>query len=46
MRIKKLTVLLAGLVKKVYQANVNVYVSLLQAQPVKVFVIGYVRTPA
>ncbi|EOU9512071.1 polysaccharide biosynthesis/export family protein [Cronobacter dublinensis] len=32
-------------VKEVYQSNVNVYASLLQAQPVKVFVTGYVRTP-
>ncbi len=32
-------------VKEVYQANVNVYASLVQAQPVKVFVTGYVRTP-
>ncbi len=32
-------------VKQVYQANVNVYASLLQAQPVKVFVTGYVTNP-
>ena len=32
-------------VKQVYQANVNVYASLLQAQPVKVFVTGYVNKP-
>lgn len=32
-------------VKEVYQSNVNVYASLLQAQPVKVFVTGYVRNP-
>ncbi|MCZ4060263.1 polysaccharide export protein [Pantoea sp. LMR881] len=32
-------------VKQVYQANVNVYASLLQAQPVKVYVTGFVRNP-
>ncbi|RJT46757.1 polysaccharide biosynthesis/export family protein [Rahnella woolbedingensis] len=32
-------------VKQVYQSNVNVYASLLQAQPVKVFVTGYVTNP-
>ena len=32
-------------VKQVYQSNVNVYASLLQAQPVKVFVTGYVNNP-
>lgn len=32
-------------IKEVYQSNVNVYASLLQAQPVKVFVTGYVRNP-
>lgn len=32
-------------VKEVYQSNVSVYASLLQAQPVKVFVTGYVRNP-
>lgn len=32
-------------IKEVYTANVNVYASLLQAQPVKVFVTGYVRSP-
>jgi len=32
-------------VKEVYQANVNVYASLLQAQPVKVYVTGFVRNP-
>lgn len=32
-------------VKEVYQSNVNVYASLLQAQPVKVFVTGYVKNP-
>jgi protein involved in polysaccharide export with SLBB domain len=32
-------------IKEVYTANINVYASLLQAQPVKVFVTGYVRSP-
>ncbi|MCL5500994.1 polysaccharide export protein [Escherichia coli] len=32
-------------IKEVYTSNVNVYASLLQAQPVKVFVTGYVRSP-
>lgn len=32
-------------VKQVYQSNVNVYASLLQAQPVKVYVTGFVRNP-
>lgn len=32
-------------IKQVYTSNVNVYASLLQAQPVKVFVTGYVRSP-
>ncbi|EFC5132251.1 TPA: polysaccharide export protein [Escherichia coli] len=32
-------------IKEVYTSNVNVYASLLQAQPVKVFVAGYVRSP-
>lgn len=32
-------------VKQVYQSNVNVYASLLQAQPVKVFVTGSVNNP-
>lgn len=32
-------------VKRVYQANVNIYASLLQAQPVKVFVTGYANNP-
>lgn len=37
--------LVTAKVKEVYQSNVNVYASLLQAQPVKVFVTGYVRNP-
>lgn len=37
--------LVAAKIKEVYQSNVNVYASLLQAQPVKVFVTGYVRNP-
>lgn len=41
----QLNTLVTNRVKEVYQANVNVYASLLQAQPVKVFVTGYVRTP-
>lgn len=41
----QLNALVTSRVKEVYQANVNVYASLLQAQPVKVFVTGYVRTP-
>lgn len=41
----QLNTLVTKRVKEVYQANVNVYASLLQAQPVKVFVTGYVRTP-
>jgi len=32
-------------IKQVYTSNVNVYASLIQAQPVKVFVTGYVRSP-
>ena len=32
-------------VKKVYKSNVAVYASLLAAQPVKVFVSGFVNTP-
>jgi protein involved in polysaccharide export with SLBB domain len=32
-------------VRKVYKANVNVYASLDVAQPVKVFVTGYVKQP-
>lgn len=32
-------------IKEVYTSNVNVYAALLQAQPVKVFVTGYVRSP-
>lgn len=41
----QLNTLVASKIKEVYQANVNVYASLLQAQPVKVFVAGYVRNP-
>lgn len=41
----QLNTLVAAKVKEVYQANVNVYASLLQAQPVKVFVTGYVKNP-
>ncbi|WP_312239651.1 polysaccharide biosynthesis/export family protein [Pantoea sp.] len=41
----QLNALITSRVKQVYQANVNVYASLLQAQPVKVFVAGYVRNP-
>lgn len=41
----QLNALVTSRVKQVYQANVNVYASLLQAQPVKVFVAGYVRNP-
>ncbi|EOZ7931805.1 polysaccharide biosynthesis/export family protein [Cronobacter sakazakii] len=41
----QLNALVISRVKEVYQANVNVYASLVQAQPVKVFVTGYVRTP-
>lgn len=37
--------LVTAKVKEVYQSNVNVYASLLQAQPVKVFVTGYVKNP-
>ncbi|WP_455648753.1 polysaccharide biosynthesis/export family protein [Kluyvera sp.] len=37
--------LVTAKVKEVYQSNVNVYASLLQAQPVKVFVTGYVKKP-
>ncbi|BET42271.1 MULTISPECIES: polysaccharide biosynthesis/export family protein [Atlantibacter] len=41
----QLNTLVTSKVKEVYQANVNVYASLVQAQPVKVFVTGYVRNP-
>lgn len=41
----QLNSLVTAKVKDVYQSNVNVYASLLQAQPVKVFVTGYVRNP-
>lgn len=41
----QLNSLVESKIKEVYQANVNVYASLLQAQPVKVFVTGYVRNP-
>ncbi|POP41387.1 polysialic acid transporter [Superficieibacter electus] len=41
----QLNALVTAKVKEVYQSNVNVYASLLQAQPVKVFVTGYVRNP-
>lgn len=37
--------LVTAKVKEVYQSNVKVYASLLQAQPVKVFVTGYVKNP-
>lgn len=41
----QLNVVVTSKVKQVYQSNVNVYASLLQAQPVKVFVTGYVNSP-
>lgn len=41
----QLNSLVESKIKEVYQSNVNVYASLLQAQPVKVFVTGYVRNP-
>lgn len=41
----QLNSLVTAKIKEVYQSNVNVYASLLQAQPVKVFVTGYVRNP-
>lgn len=41
----QLNALVTNKVKQVYQTNVNVYASLLQAQPVKVFVTGYVNNP-
>lgn len=41
----QLNTLVTSKVKQVYQTNVNVYASLLQAQPVKVFVTGYVNNP-
>ena len=41
----QLNSLVTAKVKEVYQSNVNVYASLLQAQPVKVFVTGYVKNP-
>ncbi|NIF21183.1 polysaccharide biosynthesis/export family protein [Candidatus Pantoea multigeneris] len=40
-----LNALVTAKVKEVYQANVSVYASLLQAQPVKVYVTGFVRNP-
>ncbi|EFG1825633.1 polysialic acid transporter, partial [Escherichia coli] len=39
----QLNALVTSKVKEVYQSNVNVYASLLQAQPVKVYVTGFVR---
>ena len=41
----QLNTLITTKVKQVYQANVSVYASLLQAQPVKVYVTGFVRSP-
>lgn len=41
----QLNALITEKVKQVYQANVSVYASLLQAQPVKVYVTGFVRNP-
>lgn len=41
----QLNALITHKVKQVYQANVSVYASLLQAQPVKVYVTGFVRSP-
>ncbi len=41
----QLNTLVTTKVKEVYQSNVNVYASLLQAQPVKVFVTGFVKNP-
>ena len=41
----QLNALVTSKVKEVYQSNVNVYASLLQAQPVKVYVTGFVRNP-
>lgn len=41
----QLNALITNKVKQVYQANVSVYASLLQAQPVKVYVTGFVRSP-
>jgi len=41
----QLNALITNKVKQVYQANVSVYASLLQAQPVKVYVTGFVRNP-
>lgn len=41
----QLNSLITAKVKEVYQANVSVYASLLQAQPVKVYVTGFVRSP-
>lgn len=41
----QLNTLVTTKVKQVYQSNVNVYASLLQAQPVKVFVTGFVKNP-
>ena len=41
----QLNTLVTSKVKEVYQSNVNVYASLLQAQPVKVYVTGFVRNP-
>lgn len=41
----QLNALITSKVKQVYQANVSVYASLLQAQPVKVYVTGFVHSP-
>ncbi|MRS19600.1 polysialic acid transporter [Enterobacteriaceae bacterium RIT692] len=41
----QLNALVISKVKQVYQSNVSVYASLLQAQPVKVYVTGFVRNP-
>lgn len=41
----QLNALVISKVKQVYQSNVSIYASLLQAQPVKVYVTGFVRNP-
>ncbi|WP_308908992.1 polysaccharide biosynthesis/export family protein [Pseudokordiimonas caeni] len=44
-RNEKLNEVIAGAIKEVYRKNVNIYASLEGAEPVKVFVTGFVRQP-
>lgn len=44
-RNKDLNDVISAAIRQVYRSNVNVYASLDQAQPVRVFVTGFVRAP-